>query len=260
MYYVLLFIIAILPVVLLGIYINSKDNEKEPKTLLVGLFSAGILSCVLVLLISALMEKIFPFFGRDLNKFNYFELLLYTFIGISLVEEGCKWFFTTIIGYKNRNFDEAYDIIVYATFVSLGFASIENLLYVYNGNIVTGILRALTSVPGHVCFGITMGYYLLLAKIAKKNNNRKLHIKNLILSILIPIIEHGLYDFCAFSKSTILMLLLLSGLVVFFILSHNKIKVLSGITEKVRYDNKYCPNCGKEVSTLFCSNCGNKNK
>ena len=186
MYYVLLFIIAILPVVLLGIYINSKDNKKEPKTLLVGLFSAGILSCVLVLLISALMEKIFPFFGRDLNKFNYFELLLYTFIGISLVEEGCKWFFTTIIGYKNRNFDEAYDIIVYATFVSLGFASIENLLYVYNGNIVTGILRALTSVPGHVCFGITMGYYLLLAKI---------HIKNLILSILVPIIEHGLYDF-----------------------------------------------------------------
>lgn len=260
MYYALLFIIAILPVVLLGLYINSKDNEKEPKSLLVGLFISGILSCILVLLISVLMGKIFPFFDRDINKFDYLELLLYTFVGISLVEEGCKWFFTTIIGYKNKNFDEAYDIIVYATFVSLGFASIENILYVYNGNLITGILRALTSVPGHVCFGITMGYYLLLSKISKRNNNKKLHIKNLTLSIIMPVIEHGLYDFCAFSKNTILMIVLLISLVVFFIYSHNKLKTLSQITEKVKYNNKNCPICGKEVSTLFCPDCGNKNE
>ena len=233
MYYALLFIMAILPVVLIGIYINSKDKEKEPKSLLLGLFIAGILSCVLVVLISLMMEYISPFFRRESSSFNYLELLFYSFIGVSLIEEGCKWFFTTIIGYRNKNFDEAYDIMVYATFVSLGFASIENILYVYNGNIATAILRALTSVPGHVCFGITMGHYLLLAKLAKKNNNKKLHRKNLILSLLIPVIEHGIYDYCAFAQNEILLLLLLGGLIVFYITSNRRLERVSTITTKI---------------------------
>ena len=260
MKYIILFIVAILPVVLLGLYINSKDKEKEPKSLLIGLFLAGILSCVLVVVISLLMELVFPFFRRDSTAFNSLELIIYAFIGVSLIEEGCKWFFTTIIGYKNKNFDEAYDIIVYATFVSLGFASVENLLYVYNGTIATGILRALTSVPGHVCFGITMGYYLLLAKIAKKNKNKKLHRKNLILSLLVPIIEHGVYDYCAFSQNKYLLLVLLAGLGIFYIICNKKVEVLSEITEKVVYKYKYCPQCGEKIETMYCPSCGNKNE
>lgn len=260
MEYILLLIIAIFPIIFLGLYINGKDREKEPKGLLAGLFISGIFSCFLVLIISIFMELVFPIFGGDSKTYNFIELFIYVFIGISLVEEGCKWFFTTIIGYRNKNFDDAYDIIVYSTFVSLGFAAIENVLYSFEYGLSTSIFRAFTSVPGHVCFGITMGYYLLLAKIAKKNNNKKLHNKNLAFSLLIPVLYHGIYDYLIFSGNTLFILVLLVLAVLFFSFSFRRLNTIASITEKVKYEYNYCPKCGNEINTLYCSNCGYKNK
>lgn len=93
---------------------------------------------------------------------------------------------------KNRYFDEKMDGIVYAVCVSLGFAALENIMYLFS-NVETflsvGIARAIFAVPGHFCFGILMGYYYSFAKFYPKAPE-----KNKVLILVAPIIVHGLYD------------------------------------------------------------------
>jgi RsiW-degrading membrane proteinase PrsW (M82 family) len=66
--------------------------------------------------------------------------------------------------YNNKNFNEPFDGIVYAVIVSMGFATIENIIYVFQYGFATGILRLFTAVPAHAAFGILMGYFLGKAK------------------------------------------------------------------------------------------------
>ena len=209
---VILFILAILPIALICRYIYTKDSEKEPTSLLVGLFVSGISSCLLVFIINI--------------------------IGVALVEEGCKWLFAKAIGFNNKNFDQPYDIIVYTTFISLGFAALENILYVMSYGIEAAILRSITSIPGHASFGIVMGYYLLLAKLSLNNHNKKLYRKNILLSILIPIITHGIYDYFLFLGNIFLLLVLLILFILFFKYNYKKVKQISSLTSKIFSDPK----------------------
>ena len=181
----ILWIIAILPVVLLGTYIYKKDRHKELSSLLVKLFMSGILSSFLVIIISIILTILFPFLETSPSKMNFFEFCFYIFISIAFIEELCKWLMTYHLGYKNKEFDEVYDILVYAVFVALGFAAFENILYVFGmQSIQIGILRGLLAIPGHVCDGITMGYYLSIARYNEKLNNQELVRQNKIKSIL----------------------------------------------------------------------------
>src|SRR5699024_6825124 len=127
----LLLIIAILPVIILGAFIYKKDKHKEPKLLLIKLFTSGILACLLVVIIILIASLLFTFINKNYTTMNFMEFFIYIFIFISLTEEFCKWLMTYHIGYKSKEFDEMYDIIVYSVFVALGFASFENLLYVF---------------------------------------------------------------------------------------------------------------------------------
>lgn len=257
---IVLLILAILPIILFALYINSKDNVKEPKTLLFALFLSGVLSSILVIIISLLMEFVFPLLGGNVKTMNALELGIYVFLGVASVEEGCKWFFTRIIGFNNKSFDQAYDIVVYATFVSLGFAFVENILYVLENGLGTAILRALTSIPSHTCFGIIMGYYLLLAKIAQKNNDKTRYRKNMLLSFFLPFLAHGIYDYCLLVGNGYLLLLLLIMIILVFIYCYKKIKQLSKLTFNLSLKNTHCPTCGRVSDTPFCPNCGTKNE
>jgi len=153
-----LLLIAILPVVLIGLFIYKKDKNKESTKLLFKLFGFGILSCFLVVIISLFLGIFFPILTAPTEELNLLELLLQVFIGVALIEEFCKWVITYKLTFKHDEFDEIYDIIIYSVFVSLGFTCFENILYVLEGGIVTGIIRALLAVPSHACFGIFMGY------------------------------------------------------------------------------------------------------
>ena len=128
--YVLL-ALAILPVLIIGTYVNRKDRNKEPASILVKLFIYGILSCFIVLFISDILSSIFPMLSSKVEKTSLVEMLIYAFIGVALVEEGSKLLMVYNIGYKNKEFDEIYDIIIYSVFVALGFAAFENILYVF---------------------------------------------------------------------------------------------------------------------------------
>ena len=90
--------------------------------------------------------------------------------------------------WRDKNFDEYFDGIVYATFIGLGFACIENIEYVFSYGFQTGVVRALLSVPGHFLFGVVMGYFFSMAKFHQK---RGIY---LISGLLLAMLAHGLFD------------------------------------------------------------------
>lgn len=256
----MLLIVSILPVFVIAKYIYSKDKEKEPFKLLLKLFFGGIGSCFLVLIVTFILDMIFPILSADTSKLNLIQLIFYVFVGVALVEEFCKWINVYFISYNEYEFDEFYDMIIYSTFVALGFAFFENLLYVYGGGLSTGISRALLAVPGHACDGVFMGYYLGLAKISSLNKNIKLERRNKFLSLLVPVLLHGIYDYCIFTNKAIFLLLFYVFVISVYIYSIKKIKLVSSINRKIKYKNNYCTICGHKVESNFCPICGRKNE
>lgn len=223
-------LIAILPIIVICMYIYRNDKEKESKKLLIKLFIMGVFSCIP----AAILETIVDYsFNMSRDDMNLFILLIYSIICIALVEELCKWFLVYNITYFNEEFNNIYDALVYSIFVSLGFAFFENILYVYAEGIGIGILRAITSVPGHACNAIVMGNFLGIAKKYNISNEDKLERKYLLLSILMPIITHGLYDYFALSNNLLYYFLFISFIILMYIYSLKKIKKLSVIGDYI---------------------------
>ena len=254
----ILLILATIPVLTILLVVYIKDKNKEPLSLLIKLFLSGFLSCVLVLIISKAISFL-PFMKGTLNEKSFLDVLLYAFLGVALIEEFCKWVMTFFIGYHHKEFDEVYDIIVYAIFVSLGFAFVENIIYVIQiSNIKTALLRAISAVPSHACDAVFMGYYL---SVAKQYSNRKKKQKEsfyIILSIVIPTILHGIYDFCLMSGIRILVIIFIVFVVYLYTFSLMRLLRVSRNNRKVKFKNHFCKSCGKAVTGEFCSNCGQR--
>ena len=252
--------IMILPMILIILYINSKDKQKEPVGLLIQLFLLGMVSCLLTLGISLVLDEFVPFMKANDNK-SLTSIFLYSFIGIALIEELSKWILLYIRGYKSSHFDELYDVIVYSIFISLGFAFLENIIFLINEesiNVYAVILRAITAVPGHACYGVFMGYYLSLSKKFKIEENKILTRNNIILSIIVPILLHGVYDFCLLSNIKILIYVFIIFMIILYAVSYKKIKISANCNRKINKKIVFCKNCGTSVKTDFCPYCGKK--
>ncbi len=187
---IVLFIVALLPVLVLIYYINSKDSlSPEPVGQLVRAFLLGLLSVPLSFMVSVPLMYL-GFFSDEVTSVS--DAIRTSFFGAAIPEEAAKLFILWIVVRNNKYFDEKMDGIVYAACVSMGFAALENVLYLtrnIDSYMATGIARAFTAVPGHLCFGIVMGYYYSLATFDKNNVKR-----NRILTFVAPVIVHGLYD------------------------------------------------------------------
>ncbi|GER66042.1 protease PrsW [Weizmannia acidilactici] len=114
--------------------------------------------------------------------------LRYAFFHSSLPEEFCKWLILAIIVFYNREFTEPFDGIVYGVSVSLGFATIENILSLFSGGVYLAFGRALLPVSSHALFGVIMGYYLGKARFSPHKKGW------LFLSFALPFTLHGFYD------------------------------------------------------------------
>lgn len=251
-----LFLLAILPVVFLLVYVYSKDKHKEPFFLLMDLFLLGIVASFWVVEISDLMEGIFPFMNYTKGS-SFGSVLLYAYIGVALIEEGCKWIMVYLAGYNNRNFDEKYDIIVYAVFVSLGFAFFENILYVFTYKaLFTALVRSISAVPSHACDAIFMGYYMSLAKTYGANGDNSKEKENLLWSLLIPTLLHGTYDFCLLSNYAVLVILFVAFVIFSFSKAKRTLDDVASTNGGITMTKRYCPFCGSLVSGEVCSNCG----
>lgn len=187
----MLILAAIAPSVSLLYYFYLRDKyEKEPRKLLIKAF---LLGCLIVLPVL--------FFEFRLNIFDYADRSVLAagysaFVVAGLVEESFKYLaFSTLI-YKNREFNEMYDGIVYCVFISLGFATVENIAYVMTSGFNTALVRALTAVPAHALFGVVMGYYFGISKFVKKSRKNKY----IFYAWIVPLLLHGTYDFILFSQ------------------------------------------------------------
>ena len=170
-------------------YIRDK-YEKEPwKMLFLGLIF-GLYTAAVVYAFGTWLEV----------RVSHEETPFYTaFFSSAGVEETVKFVFLFLLIWGNRNFNEPLDGIVYGVFLSLGFAWVENIIYVTHpvlGGYETALTRALLSVPGHGLFGVQMGYYLALGKY----KNRK---RYLTLAFFMPYLAHGSYNYFLLKKAEI---------------------------------------------------------
>lgn len=119
------------------------------------------------------------------------QLFFSSFITAGLLEEFFKWFVLYFFIYNHADFDEPYDGIVYAVAVSLGFATLENFIYLLSEGLSVAFLRALLPVSGHALFGVLMGYYMGRAKFLTTPKWKQ---KMLLWSLFLPVVIHGVYD------------------------------------------------------------------
>ncbi|HZX21522.1 MAG TPA: PrsW family glutamic-type intramembrane protease [Clostridia bacterium] len=191
--------ISITPTIALaiGIYLTDR-RDREPWHLLLRIFLMGALSVIPVILVQKTLLAI--------NVFSGLLSVAYTaFVVAGLTEEFFKRSVVIHGVYNDINFNEKLDGIIYSVFSALGFATVENIVYVvfrYTGNYYVGIMRGLLSVPGHMLFGITMGYYLSLSKYTEEPELRGYYYR---MSLIIPAILHGLFNFILMAQVPILM-------------------------------------------------------
>ena len=181
---------ALLPVAILVYYIYHKDKKfPEPTGQLVKAFIFGLLSVPVSLCMSIPLGLVGAYPEESTTILGSVST---AFWGAAIPEETAKFFMLWLLLRKNPYFNEKMDGIVYAVCVSLGFAALENIMYLFSNKeayMSVGIARAIFSIPGHFCFGVLMGYYYSLAKFYPKVPK-----KNKVLILVAPVIVHGLYD------------------------------------------------------------------
>jgi RsiW-degrading membrane proteinase PrsW (M82 family) len=186
-------ILAIAPGIAISLYIIFKDQyNREPRKHLIISFLLGILAIFPALII----ESIF----NIADEFTFFHTIqgigIKAFFFVALVEEFCKFIMLRFYAYRKPEFDEPFDGIVYAVMVGMGFATLENIFYVSQYGMVTGVFRMFLAIPAHATFAIAMGYFTGLAKF-----NREKRFSYLIKGLIVAILMHGFYDFLLMQKN-----------------------------------------------------------
>ena len=153
-------------------------------------------------------------FGRGMDQMAGKPILnvaFFAFIIVGLSEEISKYIVVRYFAFKRFSFDEPFDGIVYTVMVGMGFATLENIGYVYEHGLATGIFRMFISVPAHATFAVLMGYHIGLAKFDPANRKR-----HLFYALLWPVFFHGTFDFFLFKGETLLHI---GGAIVSFIVA-----------------------------------------
>ena len=194
-------IAAVLPAALLMFYIYRKDGiEKEPTSLLIKLVGLGVLAAV----ISGGLETVcIVLLDRVISVAHPLYLIILAFLVIAVIEEGTKYIFMRMLTWNNPHFNFRFDAVVYAAFISLGFAAFENIGYVIGYGLTIAPTRALLAIPGHLSFAVFMGFFYGRARLwANRGDNHKASV-NRWLSYIVAVLLHGFYDACAM-KQTVL--------------------------------------------------------
>jgi RsiW-degrading membrane proteinase PrsW (M82 family) len=152
------------------------DKFREPTDLVIKTFFAGVIICFPAAELNYLLIPS--------NEYSY---------RAGFTEETLKFLVLYFYIRQKSAFNEPMDAIVYGVIVSLGFATFENISYVYSGNFEVdsfslAIMRAVSAIPMHATCGIIMGYFFGLYAFT--------HSKQfLIKSIIFPIGIHATYNF-----------------------------------------------------------------
>ena len=184
---VLFFVLAVAalaPALLLVVYFHRRDVYPEPPAVLWRTFGLGIVIVVPVCLVAWPLDSWASQLGHPL-AYGFAS----AFLGAAIPEEIFKFLVVWYYAARHIHFDEPMDGIVYGATASLGFAALENVLYVSEGGLPVAVLRAVLAVPGHAFLGVIMGYYVARAKFTE-GSRRPL----LVRALVYPILLHGIYN------------------------------------------------------------------
>jgi len=181
---VLTILSAVIPSLLLLWYFYKRDLNPEPRGVLIKTFVLGILIVVPVIIVAWPLWLLNSRLDHPMLAGLYTALLC-----AAIPEEFFKFLVITRYSARNPAFDEPMDGVVYGVTASLGFATLENILYVARGGWMVAVARALTAVPCHACLGAILGYYVGQERFS---TGRKGYAR---LGLLVAIVLHGLYDF-----------------------------------------------------------------
>ncbi|BBW95798.1 glutamic-type intramembrane protease PrsW [Geobacillus sp. FSL W8-0032] len=172
-------------VALLSYFYLRDEYEAEPLSFVLRMFLFGALLVFPIMFIQYVLAE-----ERIVSS-----PMAEAFLSAALLEEFVKWFVVYFFVYDDDEFDEPYDGIVYSASVSLGFATLENLLYLLANGVETAFVRALLPVSSHALFSVIMGFYFGKAKFARQKRSYYLW-----LSFLLPFFLHGVYDWLLLAK------------------------------------------------------------
>jgi len=187
--------LALAPGIAIIFYVYSKDKyDREPFKYLLISFLLGVVSTAPALLIQTQLEP------QLMTQFETKTVAYYAWFAFGVVgfgEELCKFIMLRLYAYRLKVFNEPFDGIIYSVMISMGFATLENVGYVYMGGYSTGLLRMFLSVPAHAAFGVIMGYHAGLAKFDRRHS--ALH---LLKGLLLAAFFHGAFDFFLFMQNS----------------------------------------------------------
>ena len=216
---------AVIPAIVLLVKVERADRlEKESRGLLLSLVFFGIVSTAIASLGEQLgMALLDEFFSEESVLYN---ILLY-FGVVALSEEGAKYVLLKRRTWKNPEFNCQFDGVVYGVFVSLGFALWENIGYVAYYGLSTALVRAVTAVPGHACFGVFMGTWYGLAKRREGAGDPEGAAVFRRRALVVPLLLHGFYDFCATYEQPVMGLVFLAFVIIMFIAASRLVRRMS---------------------------------
>ncbi|MFC4557405.1 glutamic-type intramembrane protease PrsW [Virgibacillus kekensis] len=204
-----IFSAGIAPAFALLSFFYLKDRFTEPIALIVKTFLFG------ALLVFPIMFIQYAFTAENLTDSTFIQ----SFALIGFTEEFFKWFIFVYLIYNHTEFDAHYDGIVYAVSISLGFATVENLLYLLSHGIEYAFVRALFPVSSHALFGVIMGYHFGKAKIKEKHKKR-----NITLALLFPFLLHGSYDYILTTVTSEWLALLIPFMILLWFMGIRRVK------------------------------------
>ena len=264
-------LLATAPALLLLHFFYVRDlHERESVRRVIKVFFLGMLAVIPALILEALFS-LPPDYG-------FIGLAINTFLLIALPEELSKlWLFRLYVE-KHDSYNEVYDGIIYMVAISLGFATVENLAYVFGSGpdgLVVALMRAILAVPGHTLWAVMMGYFLGLARFGSQPPARRRLL--VYTGLLLATFWHGLYDFFAFSldllpdNMTLGMLGLCALIIainwVIALVLVSRAQQLSSFRRPSPLQNpiaamsrsrRYCHYCGQpnQRENRFCTRCG----
>ena len=192
---------AVIPAIFLMVRVWRADRlEKESPELIRRLVMGGIFSALLALveericcwILDACVEK----------ETVLYNVLLY-FVVVAVAEESSKYLFLKRNSWSSPEFNSLFDGVVYAVFTSLGFALWENISYVLHYGFGTALVRAVTAIPGHACFGVFMGVFYSFARQYQNTDNPHDSRVCRFLCLCFPVLLHGTYDYIASTQQTV---------------------------------------------------------
>ena len=212
---------ALLPAIYLMKYIYRKDTvEKEPSMLLMSLLIYGVRAALISIALEGIGTKILNSL-MDQSSVGY--TLVLAFVVVAMVEEGAKFAMLKRRTWREVNFNYRFDGIVYAVFISLGFAAFENIGYVLGYGLSVAPARALLAVPGHMCFGVFMGTFYGRAKQCQVWGDKSEERANLWLGYIVAVLLHGFYDSCAMINTVASSITFIAFVVIMYIVVIKKV-------------------------------------